>query len=201
MLKTAQQKNALKKGLMVYIRAPRPRDRDEFIRLNRASIDFYKRLASPCTTPRHFARYLSRCKEDDSEGFLVCRLEDDAIVGSINLTQIYRGGFQSAYVDYQMGAPFAGKGHMTEAMQLVLSYAFNDLKLHRIEANIQPHNAASIALVKRAGFTNEGYSRRYLKICGQWRDHERWAILAEDWRAMKRPGVPGTRNSQSAKRR
>lgn len=81
---------------------------------------------------------------------------------------------------------------MTEAIQLVLSYAFNDLKLHRIEANIQPHNTASLALVKRAGFTNEGYSRRYLKICGRWQDHERWAILAEDWRAMRRPRVSTT---------
>jgi GNAT acetyltransferase-like protein len=59
-----------------------------------------------------------------------------------------------------MGAPFAGRGYMTEAIQLLLSYAFSDLKLHRIEANIQPHNTASIALVKRAAFTNEGYSRK-----------------------------------------
>ncbi|HSB08176.1 MAG TPA: GNAT family protein [Blastocatellia bacterium] len=181
-------RSAFKKGSIVYIRAPRRQDRDEFIELNRASIDFYRGLASPTTTPTQFARFLSRCKQHDFEGLFVCRTEDDAIVGSVNLSQIFRGGFNSAYLGYQMGAPFAGRGYMTEAMQLVLSYAFNDLKLHRIEANIQPHNAASIALVKRAGFTNEGYSRRYLKICGRWRDHERWAILAEDWRAMKRVG-------------
>jgi ribosomal-protein-alanine N-acetyltransferase len=72
---------------------------------------------------------------------------------------------------------------MTEAMRLLLRHAFTKLKLHRIEANIQPENQASIALVKRAGFVREGYSRRYLKICGRWRDHERWAILVEDWKA------------------
>jgi len=72
---------------------------------------------------------------------------------------------------------------MTEAIALMLRYAFADLRLHRIEANIQPGNVASIALVKRAGFVKEGFSRRYLKIGGRWRDHERWAILAEDWRA------------------
>jgi ribosomal-protein-alanine N-acetyltransferase len=74
---------------------------------------------------------------------------------------------------------------MTEAIALMLRYAFADLRLHRIEANIQPGNVASIALVKRAGFVKEGFSRRYLKIGGRWRDHERWAILAEDWRARK----------------
>ena len=81
-----------------------------------------------------------------------------------------------------MGAPFAGQGYMTEAIQLMLRYAFKQLRLHRLEANIQPGNIASIALVRRAGFVREGYSRRYLKICGQWRDHERWAIIAEDWK-------------------
>lgn len=73
---------------------------------------------------------------------------------------------------------------MTEAMQLMLRYAFERLRLHRIEANVQPENSPSLALVKRAGFIREGYSRRYLKVCGRWRDHERWAILAEDWREL-----------------
>jgi len=72
---------------------------------------------------------------------------------------------------------------MSEALQLVLRYAFRDLGLHRLEANIQPGNVASVALVQRAGFSLEGYSRRYLKIGGQWRDHERWAIIAEDYKA------------------
>lgn len=184
-------KNGLRRGSRVYIRAPRPQDRDEFIGLNRASFDFYRRLTSPPTTPQQFAAYLKRCKQNNYEGFLVWRLEDDSIVGSINLSEIVLGSFKSAYLGYQIGATFAGCGYMSEAIQLVLSYAFNDLKLHRIEANIQPHNTASRALVRRAGFTEEGYSRRYLKISGLWRDHERWAILAEDWRALRRP--QGTR--------
>ncbi len=103
-------------------------------------------------------------------------------MGSIALSQIFRGGFLSAYLGYQIGADFARQGYMTETIQLMLRHAFVDLKLHRLEANIQPGNVASIALVKRAGFVLEGYSRRYLKICGRWRDHERWAILVEDWR-------------------
>ena len=186
-MRVARPNNGLKRGLVVYIRAPRPQDRSEFINLDRASIDFYKGLTSPITTTQQFRMYLTRCKQHDFEGFLICRIEDDAIAGSINLSQISRGGFKSAYLGYQIGAPYAGRGYMTDAIQVGLSYAFNDLKLHRIEANIQPHNTASIALVKRAGFTKEGYSRRYLKICGRWRDHERWAMLAEDWRSINRP--------------
>jgi ribosomal-protein-alanine N-acetyltransferase len=69
---------------------------------------------------------------------------------------------------------------MREGIRLTLRHAFGPLKLHRLEANIQPDNAPSLALVKGAGFRLEGYSPRYLKIGGRWRDHERWAILAED---------------------
>jgi ribosomal-protein-alanine N-acetyltransferase len=71
---------------------------------------------------------------------------------------------------------------MTEGLRRMLGHAFEQLKLHRVEANVQPHNLSSIALVKRAGFVREGFSRRYLKIGGRWRDHERWAILSEDWK-------------------
>ena len=70
-----------------------------------------------------------------------------------------------------------------EGMELTLRYAFRRLKLHRLEANIQPGNSESIALVKRCGFVREGFSRRYLKIDRQWSDHDRWALLAENWRA------------------
>ena len=93
---------------------------------------------------------------------------------------------QNAYLGYYVGALHARRGYMTEALQLMLRYAFVKLRLHRLEANIQPRNVASIALVKRAGFRQEGFSRRYLKVCGRWRDHERWAIIAEDWKSKLR---------------
>jgi [ribosomal protein S5]-alanine N-acetyltransferase len=178
--------NALQVGFRVYIRSPKSSDCDEFIALNHASRRFYRGWASAITQPQQFANYLKRCCQSDHAGFLIFRLEDDAILGSINLSQIFRGGFQSAYMGYQIGAPYANQGYMTEAVQLTLRYAFTKLKLHRVEANIQPNNVPSKALVKRLGFTLEGYSRRYLKISGRWRDHERWAILAEDWRVSGR---------------
>jgi ribosomal-protein-alanine N-acetyltransferase len=71
---------------------------------------------------------------------------------------------------------------MSEAVRLVVDHGFRKLKLHRLEANIQPANTDSIALVKRLGFKREGYSPRYLKIGGRWQDHERWAVLREDWK-------------------
>ncbi|MGH7599494.1 MAG: GNAT family N-acetyltransferase [bacterium] len=187
--KAARLSNALQVGSRVFIRAPASDDRDELVALNRASRRFHQGWVSPPTASEQFAAYLERCRQEDFAGFLVCRKNDGEIIGAVNLSQIARGNFQSAFMGFYAGARFAGQGYMTEALQLVLQHAFARLKLHRLEANIQPHNATSIALVKRVGFALEGYSRRYLKIAGRWCDHERWAVLAEDWRAkrMARP--------------
>jgi ribosomal-protein-alanine N-acetyltransferase len=104
----------------------------------------------------------------------------------ININEILRGFLQSAFLGYYGGFFHAGQGYMTEGMSLVLRHAFVKLELHRVEANIQPGNTRSIRLVERCGFTREGFSRRYLKIGGKWRDHERWALLVEDWKAHRR---------------
>ena len=170
-------------GEKVFLRAPSKRDAEEVVALNRASRRLHRGLVSPPTEPEQFADFLKRCRREESACFLVCRVGDGRVVGLMSLSQIARGNFQSAYLGYYTGEPYAGRGYMTEAMRLLLRHAFEDLKLHRVEANIQPGNLASVALVKRAGFVKEGYSRRYLKICGRWRDHERWAVIAEDWRA------------------
>jgi ribosomal-protein-alanine N-acetyltransferase len=187
MPQSTSNKKTLLEGERVFLRPPRKQDGAEFLAVNRRSASFNRGLASPPVQPAQFDEYLKRSKQPDAACFLICRQEDGAIMGSIALSQIFRGGFLSAYLGYQIGAEFARRGYMTEAIQLTLRYAFMELKLHRLEANIQPGNVASIALVKRAGFVLEGYSRRYLKICGRWRDHERWAILVDDWRKQLRP--------------
>jgi ribosomal-protein-alanine N-acetyltransferase len=130
-----------------------------------------------------YAAYLERSRRPSSAFFLARRREDDAIVGFINISEIVRGSFQSGYLGYGGVAGFAGRGYLTEAMHLVLRDAFTNLGLHRLEANIQPGNDASVALARRCGFELEGFSPRYLKVGGRWRDHERWAIRAETWRA------------------
>ncbi len=169
----------------MFLRSPAARDGDEFVSLMRASRSFHRPWATAPTDQERFAAYLADSRRPDFEAMLVCRREDLAILGFFNLSQIVRRSLQSAYVGYAVGEPYAGHGYMREAIQLVLRYAFTDMRLHRIEANIQPGNLASIALARSAGFRREGFSPRYLKIAGRWRDHERWAILADDWRGLQ----------------
>ncbi len=166
----------------VYLRGPARADQNEFVTLMRKSRSFHRPWASAPTDLERFAAYLADARRPDFEAMLVCRYEDRAIVGFFNLSQITRGYLQSAYLGYAVGKPFARQGYMREGLELVLRHAFQTLRLHRIEANIQPGNLASLALAQGGGFRREGFSPRYLKIGGRWRDHERWAILLEDWR-------------------
>ncbi|MGH2836311.1 MAG: GNAT family N-acetyltransferase [Solirubrobacteraceae bacterium] len=168
----------------VYVRPPRQADEREFVSLMHDSRAFHKPWASAPTDAARFAAYLQDANRPDFEAFLVCRIEDDQLVGFFNLSQIARGSMQSAYLGYAAAHRFAHQGYMREGIELVLRAGFLELRLHRIEANIQPGNAASIALARGAGFQREGFSPRYLKISGRWRDHERWALLADDWRRL-----------------
>ena len=131
--------------------------------------------------PRHGGWDTNRMKQDDFRAFLACNNETGAIAGVINVSQIYRGPFQSAYLGFYAMEGHQGHGLMREALGLTLRVAFDQLKLHRLEANVQPNNVRSVALVKSSGFRLEGFSPRYLKIAGRWRDHERWAILREQF--------------------
>jgi ribosomal-protein-alanine N-acetyltransferase len=108
--------------------------------------------------------------------------EEGALAGAITVSEIVRGPFCSAYLGYYAFTPHSDKGYTTCGIAAVVTDAFKVHGLHRLEANIQPENAASRAVVRKLGFRLEGYSPRYLKIAGRWRDHERWAITAEEWR-------------------
>ncbi len=178
----------------VYLRTPVHTDRAEFISLMRASRAFHRPWATAPTDDDAFDAYLLDSRRPDFEAMLVCRRTDRAILGFFNLSHITRGSLQSAYLGYAVGSKFGNQGYMREGLELVLREAFVTLRLHRIEANIQPGNQASIALARGAGFAREGFSPRYLKIGGRWRDHERWAILAEDWR--ERHAGPGSATSR-----
>ena len=167
----------------VLLRTPERADREEFLDLMRASRTFHSPWATAPIDDERFAAYLADATRADFEAMLVYRQQDGAIIGFFNLSQIVRRRLQSAYLGYAVGEPFAGQGYMREGIEHVLRQAFMTMQLHRIEANIQPGNATSLALAAGAGFRREGFSPRYLKIGGRWRDHERWAILVEEWRA------------------
>jgi [ribosomal protein S5]-alanine N-acetyltransferase len=167
-------------GERVAIRRPAALDCDEFIRLMRASESLHHPWLAPPRTADEFKGYLCGRQSPTEAGFLICCRESGAIAGVININCIVRGYFQSGYLGYYVGAPYAGQGYMTEGMRLVTAYAFGQMKMHRLEANIQPDNMPSIALVRKCGFRREGFSPRYLQVLGQWRDHERWALLADE---------------------
>jgi ribosomal-protein-alanine N-acetyltransferase len=154
-------------------------DQDEFLAQARASAGLHHPWYSMPTTPAEFGAYLTRYAQPATEGFLVCVLGSGAMAGMITIDSIVRGRFQSASVSYAAFAPAAGKGYMSEGLALALEYAFTDLRLHRLEANIQPGNQPSLRLVQRLGFRKEGYAPAMLFIDGAWRDHERWAITVE----------------------
>lgn len=173
-------------GKKVLLRHPFPEDADEFTEASLRSRDLHKGLVSPPKDTAAFIGYVLKNEEKENECFLVIEIENGSIAGAINFSQIFMGPFRNAYLGYYLFDGFTGRGLMTEAMLLALDYGFGTLGLHRVEANIQPHNTASIGLVRRCGFTKEGYSRKYLMVDGEWRDHERWALLAEDFEGPDR---------------
>jgi ribosomal-protein-alanine N-acetyltransferase len=178
---------AVEVGERVFLRPPLRADRNELIALAKASRKLHRPWVTAPGTPDAFAAWLKLARDPRRESFFVCLLEDGAIAGVYNLSEIVRGSFQSAYASYYAHADHVGSGYMREGLELLLRHAFRTLKLHRIEANIQPENNASVALVRAAGFRLEGLSKRYLKVGGRWRDHERWAITVEDWKDRVKP--------------
>jgi [ribosomal protein S5]-alanine N-acetyltransferase len=162
----------------VRIRHPELTDCREFLARSRASRSLHHPWVTPPTSIKQFGSYVRRMQEPGNFAFLVCHPQSQAIAGIVNVTNAVLGPFRSAYLGYYAFTGFERQGFMRAGLQAVVQHAFKRLKLHRLEANIQPGNVASIALVRACGFAKEGYSPRYLKIGGRWRDHERWAILA-----------------------
>ncbi len=163
----------------VLLRHPTRADCPALIRANVESRAYHLPWVEPFMEEKGFHAWLGRHLTGPHVSFVAIEEETSGIGGVINLNEIVGGSFQSAYLGYYGMVRFQGRGLMREAVGLAVRHAFDELGLHRVEANIQPGNARSIALVKRLGFSLEGYSPRYLRICGEWRDHERWAILAD----------------------
>ncbi|CAL9580446.1 GNAT family N-acetyltransferase [Streptomyces sp. enrichment culture] len=178
----------LAQGPRVGLRPFRYEDADEFTARARESKDLHHPWLFPPDTAAAYTAYARALIEDPARlGCLVCERDGGGIAGFININNIVRGAFQCGALGYGAFAHAAGRGLMGEAVALVVHHAFGPLGLHRLEANIQPGNASSLALVRRAGFRKEGFSPAMLRVDGAWRDHERWAITAE----MPLPPVGG----------
>ena len=171
--------------MRVKLKKPSAQDEPGFLEAAQRSRTFLRRWGSPPSTSVAYRSYIQRLAMPSHERRFVVLPTSGELVGVINVNEIVRGVFRSAYLGYYAFVPHVGHGYMTEGLALALRWIFGGLRLHRVEANIQPDNEASRALVRRLGFRCEGFSPRYLKIAGRWRDHERWALTVEDWRANR----------------
>lgn len=164
--------------------APEPAHARAFLAAVENSRALHARWVEPPDTRSAYRAYLERIEAGRCIGHLVL-VEDDALAGVVNLGEVLRGGYQSAQLSYYAFAPHAGRGLMREAVRRVITLAFREHGLNRLEAAIQPANTASRALAASLGLRHEGLCTRYMKINGRWRDHERWAITAGEWRLSR----------------
>ncbi len=128
---------------------------------------------------RRVRHYQREAREDLGYAFGIFD-RDGVLLGGATLGNVRRGVMQCATLGYWLGQPFIGQGYMTESVRTIIPHAFGQLRLHRLEAASMPSNTASIKVLERTGFVQEGLARRYLKISGSWQDHMRFALLAED---------------------
>jgi ribosomal-protein-alanine N-acetyltransferase len=177
-------------GQRVFLRPPERGDWQDWASLRAESREFLvpwepswpADALSRTAFRRRLARYAVDWRTDQGYSFFLFRIEDGQLVGGIGLSNVRRGVAEAGSLGYWVGARFARRGYMTEALGLAIDFAFHSLKLHRVEAACLPTNAASRGLLAKLGFAEEGYARKYLCIDGQWQDHVLFAMLREDWR-------------------
>lgn len=165
----------------VYLCKPGAECETEILEASRRSESLHHPWVFPPKSHEEYESYLERIRSGRTIGFLVRRKFDDSLAGVIDVSEPVMGVFRSAYLGFYTFSGLEAQGYMTEGMSLMLDYAFGELGFHRLEANIQPANVASSALIERLGFRKEGFSPRYLMINGTWRDHDRWAMLSDEW--------------------
>jgi len=183
------------KGDGIYLRPGEMRDFDQWRWVREFSRDFLipweptwgKDDLTRSAFRARLRRHGDEINRDEAYPFFIFRARDDVLMGGITLGQVRRGVAQCATLGYWMGKPHAGKGHMAKAVRAAAGFAFETLRLHRLEAACLPHNAASMRLLEGVGFTREGYARAYLKINGVWQDHVLYGLLEQD---PVRPSLP-----------
>ena len=155
----------------IIIRTPGMNDFNEFYELFSKPGNGPAPFVQPPLTENNFARYIESLDNIRKIGFFICFSDTKKIIGVVNIREIIKGYFRSAFLGFYLAKEFEGKGLMYAGLSEVMKYAFDTIDLHRLEANIQPDNIRSKSLVKKLGFKYEGFSEKYLKINGEWKDH------------------------------
>jgi ribosomal-protein-alanine N-acetyltransferase len=174
-------------------------DADEVLDYYRRNREFLRPWVPKRTAGFHTRRYQQQLLSRDVAETLsktklplwIRRKSDGLLIGTAVFSNIIYGSFQSCFLGYNLDTGAVRKGFMTEALRAAIQYVFENLRLHRIEANVMPRNEASQKLLTKLGFRREGYSPRYLEIAGAWEDHLRMALLREEW-AEGRPIEPAS---------
>jgi ribosomal-protein-alanine N-acetyltransferase len=176
----------------VHIEPAALRHEPQFLAGVRRSRELHRPWGPTPASSEQYRRMVDMSQGDSQRAYLLFSDEVE-LVGVVTISQIVRGPFCSGYLGYYAFVPHNGRGYLSSGLSQVVHLAFDKLRLHRLEANIQPKNMPSRKLVERLGFRLEGYSEKYLKIGGRWRDHERWALTKERW-LMARRRQAGTMN-------
>jgi len=190
-----QDSTHLVRGRGVWLRSPQMSDYPVWAELRARSRDHlipwepvWQRDELTRSAFRRRVRHYNReAREDLGYAFLIFKDGYDELIGGLSLSNVRRGVTQAAVLGYWLGLPFVSQGYMTAAVNAVCAYAFEDLRLHRLEAATMPNNAASIRVLERNRFRREGIARRLLKINGAWEDHVLHALVAEDFGQIQSP--------------
>jgi ribosomal-protein-alanine N-acetyltransferase len=143
------------------------------------SYEFHRKWIKLPTDSDGFKRYLSKFDNENAYFFVICDAYSDSIVGFVSLTGIEREPYHRGRLGYGVFEQYARMGYISSGLKQVIDFAFESLELHRLEADIQPENTPSKRLAAKMGFTCEGVSRGFIRINGEWMDHERWALTPD----------------------
>jgi [ribosomal protein S5]-alanine N-acetyltransferase len=176
-------------GPRVILRTPEREDFDEWATLRTDSRTFLAPFEPSWPNDavtrvgfrRRLQRYAIDWRSDQGYSFVLTRRADRALIGGVSLSNVRRGVAETASLGYWIGERFARQGYMTDGLKLALAFAFDRLRLHRVEAACLPHNEASRRLLLKSGFREEGYAKEYLSIDGRWQDHLLFGLLASEW--------------------
>lgn len=184
------------KGFKVVLRPPQPDHCEEWLGVRKRNQRFLQKYepawSKDANSSSYFYRRLARQYRDwyadRAYPFLIFKVEDDSLIGGINILHVARGAAQYAMLGYWLDAAHQGQGYMLAAMRLTIYFAYNDLKLHRLNAAVLTTNQRSIKLLKRMGFAEEGFAREYIEICGEWQDHKLFGLILKEFMAKEGDG-------------